>query len=135
MKQQNAGSNRKYKMNTIMDTRAQKNLTQGKSWKDYIIIPHNSWWKPVFDIIILLLVGYSCVTSMLYAAFQSPSNTHILLFDEIVEYLFRLDLVFNFLQSYVDQDTYEEVTDLKKISRQYVFKGWFFVDFMSVFPF
>jgi len=27
------------------------------------------------------------------------------------------------------------VKDLKKIGRKYVFQGWFFVDFISVFPF
>ena len=31
----------------------------------------------------------------------------------MVEYLFMLDLATNFFHSYVDQDTYEEVKDLK----------------------
>ena len=46
-----------------------------------------------------------------------------------------LDLASNFLHSYVDLDTYEEVKDLKLIAKKYVYKGWFFIDFMSVFPF
>jgi len=80
-----------------MDELGLSNMQAKQDWKERIIIPHDSWWKPVFDIIILLLVGYSCVTSMLYATFQSPTNKNIQIFEEIVEYLFRLDLIFNFL--------------------------------------
>lgn len=72
---------------------------------------------------------------MLYTAFVTPSNENIKIFEEVVEYLFMIDLVSNFFHSYVDQDTYEEVKDLKLIARKYVYKGWFFIDFISVFPF
>ena len=40
-----------------------------KSFKERIIIPHDSQGKALFEVVILLLVGYSCVTSMLYTAF------------------------------------------------------------------
>jgi len=53
----------------------------------------------------------------------------------VIEFVFGIDLFMNFFQSYVDPETNKEVVDLKKIAKQYVFKGWFFVDFVSVFPF
>ena len=37
--------------------------------KERIIISANSKWKAIFDMFILFLVGYSCITSMYYAAF------------------------------------------------------------------
>jgi len=72
---------------------------------------------------------------MLYTAFVTPNNEGVKIFEECVEYLFMLDLVSNFFHSYVDQDTYEEVKDIKLIARKYVYKGWFFIDSVSVFPF
>ena len=41
-----------------------------KSCKEYVIIDSDSQWKAIFDIFNLLLVGYSCVTSMFYVAFS-----------------------------------------------------------------
>ena len=75
------------------------------------------------------------MTSMLYTAFVTPTNKGVKIFEDIVEYLFMLDLVINFFHSYVDQETYEEVRDLKLIARKYIYKGWFSIDFVSVFPF
>jgi len=35
-----------------------------------IIIKHDATWKSVFDVVILLLVGYSCISSLFYVAFD-----------------------------------------------------------------
>ena len=53
----------------------------------------------------------------------------------IVEGFFWVDLALNFVQSFKHPETYEMVTDLKQIAQNYVMHGWFFVDFISVFPF
>ena len=49
---------------------------QKKTCKERIIIETNNKGKAIFDVFILLLVGYSCVTSMLYVAF-TPTNNEI----------------------------------------------------------
>lgn len=84
--------------------------------KERIIISANSKWKAIFDVVILLLVGYSCVTSMFYASFSTTDDFVINIIDNIVEGFFWLDLVLNFLQSYKHPETYEIVKDLKKIA-------------------
>ena len=85
-----------------------------KSCKEYVIIDADSQWKAIFDICILLLVGYSCVTSMFYVAFSQPEDTHFLNYlDDVVEVFFWLDLILNFLQSYKHPETYEVVADFK----------------------
>ena len=43
-------------------------------FKYRIIIKHDAPWKSVFDVVILLLVGYSCITSLFYVAFVSPPS-------------------------------------------------------------
>lgn len=83
----------------------------------------------------LFLVGYSCFTSIYYVAFGQASNTPQVSFDWAVEGFFWLDLIFNFLQEYRDPETYEIVRSFKLIAKRYMFKGWFLVDFVSVFPF
>ena len=106
-----------------------------KSCKDRIIISQTSKWKAIFDVVILILVGYSCVTSMLYVAFKNPDDPTLNAIDGVVEFMFWLDLLLNFIQSYKHPESLVIVTDLKSIARNYVFKGWFVIDFVSVFPF
>ena len=110
-------------------------MTKKRPLKERIIIPSESKKKNVFEVVVLLLVGYSCVTSMLYTAFAPPTNERIIIFEDCIEYLFMLDLAVNFITGYKDTETYEEVVDLKLIARKYVYHGWFFIDFISVFPF
>lgn len=88
----------------------------------------------MFDVVILLLVGYSCITSLFYVAFVSPTNTLHKAFDWIVEIAFYTDLFLNFITEYYDPTLRKPVRDLKCILINYV-TGWFMIDFLSVFPF
>ena len=40
------------------------------SFKERIIIEPERRWKTIFDVIVLILVGYSCVTNVYYVAFS-----------------------------------------------------------------
>ena len=75
-----------------------------KTWKERIIIPHDSKWKAIFDVFILLLVGYSCVKSVYYLAFDPFKKETSFNFDQLAEYLFGLDLALNFIQSFKDPE-------------------------------
>jgi hypothetical protein len=48
--------------------------------------------------------------------------------------IFILDLLLHFIQAVKHPETYEDITELKTIAREYI-KGWFFIDFISVVPF
>lgn len=109
--------------------------TEKIPFRERIVISANSKWKAIFDMFVLILVGYSCITSMYYAAFSTTDDPVIIIIDQIVELFFWLDLALNFLQSYKHPETFEIVKDLKSIAQNYVFHGWFFIDFISVFPF
>lgn len=54
-------------------------------------------WKSYFDIVILLLVGYSCFSTLLYVAFGQPEDKLQIAFDQTVEIMFYLDFFLNFL--------------------------------------
>lgn len=72
---------------------------------------------------------------MLYVAFTTSNNKYLDLFETFVEAMFWVDLFLNFIQSFKHPETLEIVTDLKGIAKNYIFKGWFIIDFVSVFPF
>ena len=107
-----------------------------QSFKDKIIISCDNKYKAIFDILVLIFVGYSCITTMYLVAFN-PETAHdwTVYFDDFVEATFICDLFLNFIQSYINTETLEEHRNLKDIARNYVWHGWFFVDFVSVFPF
>lgn len=73
-----------------------KNSKKKKTCKDYLIMSENNKWKAAFDVAVLLLVGYSCFTTMYYVAFAQPTNPYQKAVDTGVEVFFATDLVLNF---------------------------------------
>ena len=72
---------------------------------DKIIIGVDNDFKGIFDVMILLLVGYSCFTTLYYVAFGLPTNKYHKLWDMFVEYMFYTDFLLNFLQEYWDEES------------------------------
>ena len=62
-------------------TREDDEVQKNRSFFDKLIISESSKWKAIFDIIVLLLVGYSCITSIFYVAFSAPTNLLHIIFD------------------------------------------------------
>lgn len=116
------------------DSEQSERPTEKLPFKERIIIRADASWKSVFDVFILFLVGYSCITSLFYVAFDGPSHILHRAFDWIVEVFFYLDLLLNFITEYIDPISRKPVRNLKEISLNYL-TGWFIIDFLSVFPF
>ena len=91
-----------------------------RSFKDRLIISSENKYKSFFDVWVLVLVGYSCVTSMYYVAFSKPTNKIHLIWDEIVEYHFYADIILSFFCEYKDPETNLSVRDLKLIAIHYL---------------
>lgn len=104
-------------------------------WTENFIIKENSKYKAAFDMWINLLVAYSCFTTIYYVAFENPKNPYIQIFEILVEIFFGIDILSNFFVEYRDTDTYENVRQVSKIAKRYVFRGPFLIDFVAVFPF
>lgn len=96
----------------------------------------------MFDVFVLFFVGYSCFTSVFSVAFryndEEVSSTEYTsfwdYFNVFVELLFFFDLFLNFIHAIKHPETYEDITDMREIAKNYM-KGWFSIDFVSVFPF
>lgn len=99
-----------------------------------MIIHPDSKWKSIFDVWILVLVGYSCITNIYYTAFSVEKD----LSDEIifwgVEVFFYFDFLFSWFMGFRDPETTDLVWSFRAIAKDYL-KGWFFIDFVSIFPF
>ena len=63
---------------------------------DCLVIRVDNPVKQYFDVIVLLLVGYSCIMTMYAAAFIQPTLKSILVLNWIVEGFFYTDLVLSF---------------------------------------
>jgi hypothetical protein len=90
------------------------NMTK-QSFAEKIIISSENKYKAIFDILVLIFVGYSCVTTLYVVAFN-PDIIHGTWsdhFDEFVESVFILDLFLNFIQGYINLETLEEYRGLK----------------------
>jgi len=105
-----------------------------KSWIEYVKISTNSTWKPIFDIILLFLVGYSCIINMYLVAYPVNPSEVLEVINWTVEIFFYIDFVLNFFQTYQDETTFEVTTDLKTIALKYIY-GWFIIDLLSIIPF
>lgn len=66
-------------------------------------------------------------------AFFAESDEDFSLSNTIVDLFFILDIILTFFTVYVDKDL-EEVEDLGLIAFDY-FKGWIYIDVLSVIPF
>ena len=54
--------------------------------------------------------------------------------DLFVDLVFTIDIILGFTSSYVDTANGAEIFAPKLIAMHYIFKGSFFIDFMSTFP-
>lgn len=105
-----------------------------KPFHKRLIISPDARWKSVFDIWVLLFVGYSCIWNILVFAFSFTPNKNLDVFNLIIEFVFQLDFVLTFFQAFKHPETYEVIDDYKLIAINY-FWGWFTIDLISVFPF
>jgi len=55
-------------------------------------------------------------------------------FHLLVEFIFISDFILTFFQAFQHKETYEIITDYKKIAINYV-NGWFIIDLVCIFPF
>ena len=83
----------------------------GKSLRDLFaidnfIISQNKEWKIAFDNILLIVIGYTCVTTVLFVSFQQEQSYTFKMIDMGVMFAFGLDFLFNFFQEYLDKETF-----------------------------
>ena len=102
------------------------------------VLRHDSKFKTYWDLFIILLVIYNCLTIPLAVAFPKmeflESNMGIKVFENAIDVLFFADILINFRTSYVSASSGLEIVDGKRIALNYV-KGRLTVDILATIPF
>jgi len=102
---------------------------------EYFIISMNNWWKASFDNAILIVIGYTCFTTVFFVSFDAEKSNALVNIDHLVTAFFMLDFCFNFVCEYQDKETFQKIRDHKKIAIRYFKSGWMILDFVATFPF
>jgi potassium voltage-gated channel Eag-related subfamily H protein 7 len=98
------------------------------------IHPRSKYMKR-WDIVIMLLLLYTALFTPYEVAFLNLSSKDRAFWMSFgVDMLFLKDIFLSFFLAYDDPRNGALEIDLRHISRNYL-KGWFFLDFISIFPF
>ena len=98
------------------------------------IINPDAKWKTLFDILILILVAYSCITTILFITFPIERSDIFEIIFFFVETFFYIDFILNWFQGYEDIQEHKFICEFGKIAQRYL-RGWFTIDFIAIFPF
>jgi hypothetical protein len=110
-------------------------IMKGIMKPDHFIISMNNGFKAAFDNAILIVIGYTCLTTVLFVSFEHEKNEFMNKIDVVVTVSFALDIMFNCMLEYQDKETFQKVRDHKKIAIKYFNSGWMLLDFIATFPF
>ena len=116
----------------ICDTDSEDSGSEDEKKKNFIILP-DSKFKKLWDSLIALVILYSSICTPYKLAFEDSNTNKEDVVDIIVDILLGIDLVLNFFSAYYDSEE-NLVKSRKKIIIKYL-KGWFIIDFISIFPF
>jgi len=97
-----------------------------------IIIPTLPW-KMKWDMFVGAMIIFSVVVVPYRLGFDLPQTTTSQITDFTIDAIFWLDLLMSFRCAYFDEEHDLLVTIPNDIAKNYL-KGWFFIDFFSVFP-
>ena len=97
------------------------------------IIHPDAKWKSVFDVFILVLVLYSCITNMLFVTFPIKNDLLQVQIFWCVEGCFYIDFILCWFQGFKHPFYQYNVMEFGPIASHYL-KGWFIIDFVCIMP-
>jgi len=103
------------------------------------LIRHNDPFRLRWDLFIILLVVWNCISIPFNVAFSAnvswDDSTLITIVERAIDICFFADIIINFRTTFVNSKTRTEIIDSKGIAINYVVYGRFFVDLAASIPF
>lgn len=98
------------------------------------VISYNNQWKLLWDSLIIFLAIWNCMFVPFSIAFNPDESQAIIIINAVIDLFFYLDVAIQFRTSTI---TFQgvEITDTRLLALNYVMKGTFVIDILSVFPF
>lgn len=107
--------------------------------RSYIINRQTSNFLNYFEYVVMTMAIWNAIWTPLTIGFdrakEMGGGTAFVIIDGIVDTIFWMDIFLGFFSSYKNEATGDEIFDLKKIAKHYIFDGSFLIDFLSTFPF
>lgn len=106
----------------------------------WYIIPRRNRWREYWEYIVMSVAIYNCIWTPLTISFDLPKKMEEeMLALKVIEIailtLYILDILIQFLTSYNNLTSGEEIMKPSMIARRYMVDGDFIIDFLSTFPF
>ena len=89
----------------------------------------------MWDLFVIVLALWNCIYIPFEVAFKPEKTDLIFVSDRIIDVLFAVDIIVNFMTTYVNPKTNTDVTDPTRIVKNYVFGGRFWIDLLASIPF
>jgi hypothetical protein len=142
IKFEDKSANDKTERSDLNSERQREIELESKKW----IIRHNGNFRMRWDLFVILLTIWNCLSIPFFFAFTTPESVVLEVLDYMIgnkpyititniDMLFLFDMIFNFFTTYVNRKTNTEVSERKKIVFNYLFKGRFFIDLLATTPF
>ena len=112
-----------------VDDQKQKN----KKCFDKMYLHPEDQFLSIFDIVMLIIIGYSCFTSAYYLTFHMTTSPALLYVEDITYICFGIDITLNFFRVFQDKEGVW-IYDHEKIAKRYA-RSTLFFDVISTFPF
>ena len=117
------------------DNKDKDSKSQRRSCKQLLLFNPKDRLLSTLDSIMLIVIIYSCFSSAYFTAFgMDLCNAAIFWIENVVFFLFTLEIIFNFMRL-SDSDDALKLTDHSSIAKRYLKTGMFFRDFLATFPF
>ena len=88
-----------------------------------------------WDLYVMILALYNCITIPFTVAFEPGENEGYSAWERIIDVCFGLDIVFNLRSTYINEKTGFEITSNREVALNYIRTGRFFVDLAASIPF
>lgn len=105
---------------------------------EWLIVRHDSPWKIRFDILIILLALWNCISLPLEVSFSGLEymNTEYYdIFSVMVDTFFAIDILANLRTTFISEKTGTEVVVGKIIIKNYLLSARFMIDLIATIPF
>ena len=89
-------------------------------------------WKRIWDLIIFCAITYFAIEVPLRIVLNYKIDAQVANYERFIQILFLIDVIFNFRTGYFVERTL--VMQPKLVAKRYLVT-WFFIDFLSAFPF
>ena len=99
------------------------------------MIRHNNYFRTRWDIFVMLLAVYNCVSIPYTVAFEPTVTAGFNAWERLVDCIFGTDIILNFRTTFLHSKTGIEIGDFKGVAFGYVKGGRFFIDLAASIPF